>query len=221
MEAAMGQIVLYMSMSLDGFIAGPDDGPADPIGRDGHRLRAWLARGSGSRDPASYRPRGPSARVFDEMMATGAVIVGRRTFDLAGQWSGDHHDGVPIFVPTHHLPDHLPRGAANVVYVTDGIESTVAQAKEAAGDKDVVLHGAETAQYCLRAGLLDEMEIHLVPVLLGAGRRLFDRLGARHIELDLIRTVDAPDVQHLRYRVVRVTDPSAGSDALLDVVEQT
>jgi dihydrofolate reductase len=202
MEAAMGRIVLYMSMSLDGFIAGPDDGPAEPLGRYGHRLHAWLARSPGSRDPASYRPSGASARVFDEMMATGAVIVGRRTFDLAGQWNGDHHGGVPIFVPTNHLPDQLPRGAAKVMYVTDGIESAVAQAKEAAGDKDVLLHGAETARRCLRAGLLDEMEIHLVPVLLGEGRRLFDRLGAGHIELEPIRTLEAPDVQHLRYRVV-------------------
>jgi dihydrofolate reductase len=139
--------------------------------------------------------------VFDEVMATGAVIAGRRTFDLAGGWNGDHHDGVPIFVPTHRPPNDPPRGAATITFVTDGIEATVTQAKAAAGDKNVLLHGAATAQQCLRAGLLDELEIHLVPVLLGQGRRLFDHLSADHIELELTRVVDAPGITHLLYRV--------------------
>ncbi len=91
-----------MSMSLDGFIAGPGDDAQHGLGRDGHRLHDWLADGGG--DPSTYRPEGPSAQVFDEMLATGAVLAGRRTFDFAGGWTGDHHDGVPIFVPTHHPP---------------------------------------------------------------------------------------------------------------------
>ena len=136
-------------------------------------------------------------------MAPGAVLVGRRTFDIAGHWNGDHHDGVPIFVPTHRAPADPPTGAATITYVTDGIESAVAQAKAAAGDRNVMMHGADTAQRCLRAGVLDEMEIHVVPVLLGQGRRLFDHLGADHIELELTRVVDAPGVTHLHYRVVR------------------
>jgi dihydrofolate reductase len=193
------KLILDMSMSLDGFIAGPDDGPGAGLGRGGERLHGWLAAGGDG--PGSYRPEGPSAQVFDEMMATGAVLVGRRTFDLAGQWSGDHHDGVPIFVPTHEAPSDFPRGPATITYVTDGMESAVAQAKAAAGDRDVMMHGADTARRCLRAGLLDEMEIHLVPVLLGAGRRLFDGLGEDHIELDLVRVIEAPGVTHLRFRV--------------------
>jgi dihydrofolate reductase len=197
----MGSIVLDMSMSLDGFIAGPDDGPANGLGTDGHRLHAWLAEGDGI-DPLSYRPDDASAVVFDEMMATGAVLVGRRTFDIAGHWDGDHHNGVPIFVPTHRPPDDPPTGAATITYVTDGIESAAAQAKAAAGDRNVMFHGAETAQDALRAGVLDEMELHVIPVLLGRGRRLFDHLGADHIELELTRSIAAPAVTHLRYRVL-------------------
>jgi dihydrofolate reductase len=197
----MAKIVLYMSMSLDGFITGPGDDAQHGLGHGGERLHDWLAGGNGG--VASYRPDGPSGEVFDELMATGAVIVGRRTFDFARGWSGDHHDGVPIFVPTHHVPSDPPRGAATITFVSDGIEAAVAQAKAAAGAKDVLLHGADTAQRCLRAGLLDEMEIHLVPVLLGEGRRLFDGLGSDHIELELVRVIDAPGITHLRFRVRR------------------
>lgn len=197
----MGNLVLDMSMSLDGFIAGPDDGPDAGLGIDGERLHAWLGAGGG--DPRSYRPDGPSGDVFDELLATGAVLVGRRTFDIAGHWDGDHHDGVPIFVPTTQPPDDPPTGRATITYVTDGIESAVAQAKAAAGDRNVMMHGADTAQRCLRAGVLDEMEIHLVPVLLGQGRRMFDHLTADHVELELTRVIDAPGVTHLHYRVHR------------------
>ena len=162
----MAKIVLDMSMSLDGFIAGPNDSTEHPLGVGGHRLHEWLNDGSG--DPPTFRPTAePSATVFDEMMATGAVIAGRHTYDLAGGWDGDHHDGVPIFIPTHSAPPGSPPG--HVHFVTDGIASCVAQAKAAAGDRNVLLHGASTAQECLRAGLLDEMEIHLMPVLLGEG----------------------------------------------------
>jgi dihydrofolate reductase len=195
----MSKVVLYMSMSVDGFIAGPDDGPGRGLGVGGERLHDWL--GAGGTDPGSYRPGGdgPSASVFDEMMATGAVITGRRTFDLAGGWAGDHHGGVPIFVLTRAAPAEPAPGSAR--YVTDGVESCVAQAKAAAGERDIVLHGAATAQACLRAGLLDELELQLIPVLLGQGRRLFEDLPPDHVELELIRALDGRAVQHLRYRV--------------------
>ena len=194
----MSKVVLYMSMSVDGFITGPDDGMDHGLGVNGERLHDWLW--SGGADPRSHRPVDErNATVFDELMATGAVIVGRRTFDIAGGWGGDHHDGVPIFVLTHAAPDQPAPGHAR--YVTDGVESCVAQAKAAAGGRDIMLHGAATAQACLRAGLLDEMELHLIPVLLGQGRRLFDAMPPDHIELELLRELDAPGVLHLRYRV--------------------
>ncbi|GAB2655656.1 dihydrofolate reductase family protein [Nocardia goodfellowii] len=185
-------IRLYMSMSLDGFIAGPDDRPGQELGRDGGRLFNWLD------DRMSD---GPSGQVFSEASATGAVISGRRTFELAGRWQGDHHDGVPILVLTHHIDDDdVPPGSAR--FVTD-VGDCVARARAAAGGRPVLVHGAGAAQALLRAGLLDEMEIHLVPVLLGEGRRLFDSLGPDHIELELIRRLEARDVTHLRYRVLR------------------
>jgi dihydrofolate reductase len=199
----MASTVLYMSMSLDGFITGPDDGPARGLGVGGERLHAWLADGSGGEGVDAYRPDGPSGKVFDELMATGAVVVGRRTFDIAGGWGGDHHDGVPIFVVTRRRPDADSVRAPNVHYVTDGVESAMARAKANADDKNVLVHGAAVAQLALRAGVLDELEIHQIPVLLGGGRRLFDDLGPDHIELELTRVIDAPGVTHLRYRVRR------------------
>lgn len=196
----MSRSVLYMSMSLDGFITGPDDGPDQGLGTGGERLHAWLAAGDGG-GVSGYRPDGVNGQVFDELMSTGAVVVGRRTFDIAGGWGGDHHAGVPIFVVTRRGPDAGSVQAPNVHYVTDGVQSAMALAKQAAGDRDVLVHGAKLAQLALRAGVLDELEVHQVPVLLGAGRRLFDDLGPEHIELELTRVIDAPGVTHLRYRV--------------------
>jgi len=183
-----------MTMSLDGYVVGPDDNVDAPMGVGGFRLFNWLDHRS---DP------GPNGQVVAELNATRAVISGRRTYEHAGRWQGDHHDGVPIFVPTHHPPDDPPTGAATITYVTDGIASAASQAKAAAGDRNVMFHGAETAQDALRAGVLDEMELHVMPVLLGRGRRLFDHLGADHIELELTRSIDAPGVTHLHYRVLR------------------
>jgi dihydrofolate reductase len=193
----MGRLVLYMSMSLDGFIAGPGDEQDNPFGTGGDRLHKWLGPGSG---PDDLRPTDePSRTVFDEMLSTGAVITGRRTGDFVDYWGGDHHDGVPVFVPTHHAP--AGSHAGDVRFVTDGIESCAAQAKAAAGDRDVMVHGAYTAQACLRARVLDVLEIQLVPVLLGQGRRLFDGLGPDHIELRPVRALESPEALHLRYEV--------------------
>jgi dihydrofolate reductase len=195
-RSTVSKSVLYMSMSLDGFITGPDDGPGAGLGVGGEMLHDWLGDRPGS--PDEFRPPGRSALVFDELMATGSVLVGRRTFDIARHWNGDHH-GVPIFVPTRGTPP--PPQSPLVTYVTDGVESAMRQAKAAAGDANVMVHGADLAQSLLRARLLDELEIHLIPVLLGEGRRLFEHLGADHIDLELTRILDVPGVTHLRYRV--------------------
>lgn len=190
-------VVLYMSMSVDGFIAGPHDDLDHGLGTGGERLHAWLA--AGDRSPGSYRPEnGPNATVFDEMMETGAVITGRRTFEHGGGWDGDHHDGVPVFVLTRSAPAAPAPG--HVRYVSD-LEACVAEARAAAGERDVMVHGAATAQSMLRAGLLDELAIHLVPVLLGQGRRLFDDVPPELYELELLRSLEGPGVLHLRYRV--------------------
>lgn len=195
----MSRIVLFMSMSLDGVIAGPGDEKGNPFGTDGQRLHDWLGGGDGD-GHAGLRPAdGPGRTVFDEAMATGAVITGRRTGDLVDYWGGDHHDGVPIFVPTHRAPAGAYPG--DVRFVTDGIASCVEQAKAAAGDRDVLLHGAYTGQECLRARVLDVLEIQLIPVLFGPGRRLFDGPGTDRVELDLVRTLESPAALHLRYEV--------------------
>jgi dihydrofolate reductase len=191
----MALIRLYMTISLDGYVAGPQDDADAPLGIGGFRLFNWLDRRD---DP------GPSGQVHAEAMATRAVIAGRRTFELAGQWQGDHHDGVPIFILTHNIPADPPPGSAR--YLTD-VNDAASQAREAAGDGDVMVHGAGAAQALLRAGQLDEMELHVVPVLLGQGRRLFDNLPAEHVELSLVRQLTSSEVDahqqvtHLRYRI--------------------
>lgn len=192
----MAQSVLYMSMSLDGYITGPDDGPDRGLGRGGEVLHAWLGEPQ-ERYPI-FDPPGASGEVFAELMATGAVLTGKKTFDYADQWDGDHH-GVPIFVPTRGEAP-AERASDSVHYVTDGVESAMARAKEAAGDTDVMVHGADLAQSLLAAGVLDEMEISLVPILLGGGRPLFKDTPA---ELELTRVLEAPGVTHMHFRVKR------------------
>jgi dihydrofolate reductase len=181
---------LYMSMSLDGFVAGPDDRPGQELGHGGGRLFNWLDDRNGP---------GVNGQVYREALATGAVISGRRTFELAGRWGGDHHDGVPINVLTHHVDDgDEPPGSAR--FYTD-VTSCASDARAAADDRAVMVHGAGAAQALLRAGELDEIELHLVPVLLGAGRRLFDHLDGNRTELELDRQLEGRDATHLRYRV--------------------
>jgi dihydrofolate reductase len=189
--------VLYMSMSLDGFIAGPDDGPDNPGGDGFGRLHDWL-------DPAERQSgdaRGPAGELYDEMTATGAVLAGRRTVEQVDHYNGHHH-GVPIFVPSHRPPGPSVANYPLVTYVSGGIVSAMAQAKAAAGDQDVLVHGAYTAQRALEAGVLDELQIHQVPVLFGRGLRLFDTLPSR-VELEIMRVIDTPEATHIRYRVRR------------------
>jgi dihydrofolate reductase len=196
--------VLYMSMSLDGFVAGPNERPDNPLGDGGHRLHEW-ALPSADADPkeVSGRLAGANGKVIDEFMATGAVVAGRGTFEPAGGWGGDHHDGVPIFILTRRAPDSETRQWPLVTYVND-VRTAMTEARRAAGDKNVLVHGVGTAQLALAAGVLDELEIHLIPVLLGQGRRLFDHLGPEHIELERTRVLEGEaGVTHMHYRVQR------------------
>jgi dihydrofolate reductase len=139
--------------------------------------------------------------LFDEMLATGAVLSGRRTAEQVDQWGGDNH-GVPIIVPSHRPPDPSVENYPLVTYVNDGIESAMARAKAAAGDRNVFVLGAYTAQRALEAGVLDEVQISQIPVLFGGGRRLFDVLPSR-VELEIVRVIDTPEATHIRYRVRR------------------
>ena len=204
----MGKVATGLSMSLDGFIAGPNDGPERPLGEGGERLFAWYSGGD-----TDYRLPGTemvfmvspqSAELLREAHSKmGAFVTGRRTFDITGGWGGSPPLGVPTFVVSHTVPQEWVYEGSPFTFVTDGVESAVAQAKAVAGDKDVAVGAASIAQQCIRAGLLDEIHVDLVPVLLGGGVRLFEHLGTTPIELESTKVIEAPDVTHLTFRVVR------------------
>jgi dihydrofolate reductase len=196
--------VLYMSMSLDGFIAGPNESPENGLGDGGERLHEWVVTGPVGTDvEAALRSGGVNGKVIEEFMSTGAVVAGKGTFEPAGGWAGDHHDGVPIFIYSRREPGIDISRWPLVTYVTD-VETAMTEAKRAAGDKNVLVHGAAVAQLALGAGLLDEMELHVVPVLFGQGRRLFENLDPEQIELDRTRILEGENgVTHMHYRVRR------------------
>jgi dihydrofolate reductase len=209
----LSRLRLKISISLDGFAAGPDQSVNDPLGKGGMRLHEWVFPLAVWRDPhglADGEENESSAVVLESLANVGATVMGRNMFGgHPGAWSKDkpwngwwgddppfHH---PVFVVTHHPREPLVlKGGNTFTFVTDGVEAAVAQAKRAAGGKDVSLGGgANVAQQCLRARLVDEMEISLVPILLGAGERLFDGVSDLH-GLKLVRTVATPQVVHLK-----------------------
>lgn len=204
----MGKVYVELSMSLDGFIAGPNDGPENGLGDDGDQLFKWY--GSGDTDfplPGTdmvFRIPAASAELLRESWSSiGASVTGRRTFDISHGWGGHPPGGGPYFVVTHSVPQEWVKEGSPFTFVTEGIESAIAQAKQAAGDKNVDLMGASIVQQCLKAGLVDEIQIDLIPVLLGGGVRLFDHIGLTLIQLENIAVVSTPDVTHLRFRVVK------------------
>ena len=204
----MGKVTTGLTMSLDGFIAGANDGPQAPLGEGGNRLFAWYSGGDTEyRLPGTemvFRVSPQSAELLREVDRTmGAFVTGRRTFDIANGWGGRPPLGVPTFVVTHTVPQQWVYEGSPFTCVTDGVESAVEQAKAVADDKDVAVGAASIAQQCIRAGLLDEVHINLVPVLLGGGVRLFQHLGIAPIELESTRVIEAPGVTHLTFRVVK------------------
>jgi dihydrofolate reductase len=199
----MSATVLYMSVSLDGFIAGPNESAENPLGDGGDRLHEWFLT-DGELDLDGIRRSGTvNGRIVDEFMSTGAVVAGRGTFEPAGGWGGDHHNGVPIFVVARHEPGLVVSQWPLVTYVDD-VTTAMTRPKEAAGDKDALVHGAGVTRLALSAGMLDELELHVVPVLLGQGRRLFDGLPAEQIEPERTRILEGEGgVTHMHYRVQR------------------
>jgi dihydrofolate reductase len=196
----MTKVIAIMSMSLDGYVADENDGVAEVFD--------WYFSGDVeismpiTSSDMTFRVSAPSADHVRGLMAEiGAMLTGRRTFERAGGWDGQHPWDIPAFVATHHAPDGWPRPGSTVHFVTDGIESAVAQAKSAADPKSVGVHGAETIQQCLDAGLLDELHIDLAAVLLGAGVPLFDHLATTPVVLGNPTVVAGVGVTHLRYPV--------------------
>jgi dihydrofolate reductase len=198
----MGTVGAGFSMSVDGFIAGPND--------DVQRLFAWMFSGdtdvkltAGDHD-FDLKVSSESAERFQDANKTiGAIVSGRRMFDVAGAWGGRHPMDVPVVVVTHHVPQEWVKERSPFTFVTDGVESALEQAHKIAGDKSIGVGGANVAQQCLKAGLLDEIGIDLVPVLLGKGIRFFEYLGIEPVELENTRVMQAPGVTHLMFRVAK------------------
>lgn len=198
----MGATVLYMSMSLDGFIAGPNEGPGNGLGDGGERLHEWVLTGAGSGETGvpDVVSGGVNGQIVEEFMSTGAIVAGRGTFEPAGGWGGDHHDGVPIFILSRREPS-IDIGSWPLVTYLDDVTEAMTRAKEASGDSNVLVHGAAVAQLALAAGVLDELELHVVPVLFGGGRRLF---GDLRVELERTRVLEGEGgVTHMHYEVKR------------------
>jgi len=207
MEILMGKVVVDISMSLDGFITGPNDSIDLPLGEGGERLHDWIFGGSSEKSGTSPRTSatGSNREVMEEAFeTTGATVMGRRWFDIGEKpWGDDPPFHVPVFVLTHHARKTIKKGRTTFTFITDGIESALEKARSAAGDKNVDVGAANVAQQYIRAGLVDEIQIHLVPILLGEGVRLFEHLGSKPIELEKTRLIESPDVTHLRFRVVK------------------
>ena len=206
----MSKVKVELSMSLDGFIAGPNDGPENGLGDGGDRLFKWYSSGDTDfplpgTDMVFKISRASAEFLRESWLNTGASVTGRRTFDIAGGWGGNPPGGADAkyFVVTHTVPQEWVKPGSPFTFVTDGVKSAVEKAKRAAGDKNVDLMGASIVQQCIKASLLDELQIDLAPVLLGGGVSLFDYLGVGPIELERIRVVEGIDVTHLLFRVVK------------------
>ena len=213
----MGKLKLDISMSLDGFVAGPNATLEDPLGEGGELLHEWIFGLKAWREPHGLEggDEGPDNEVVREgLQRNGAVIMGRRMFSGgSGPWEDDPKaDGwwgdeppfhVPVFILTHHARETVPKeGGTTFTFVTDGIESALDQARAAAGDEDILVGGgAQAAQQYLKAGLLDEIMLHVAPVILGGGVRLFEGLGPDDAKLQLVAAVESPKVTHIKYRV--------------------
>ena len=190
----MSKVVLDMSMSLDGFVRASNATPEEPLGVGGERLHEWVF-GEDERNRELLAAAVNSA---------GAAVVGRRTYDDSVRWWGaDGPTGerrLPVFVVTHEAPEQSPEGGV-YTFVTDGIEGAVERAKAAAEGKSVGVSGADVGQQLVRAGLVDEIGVHLVPVLFGSGLRMFENLGDEHIQLETVEVTETPGATHLRFRI--------------------
>jgi dihydrofolate reductase len=206
-EDTMSKVIADMSMSLDGFIAREDDGIDQLIG--------WMFAGGDVAVPTAtpgldFHVDAPSAELLEEAKSgIGALVGGRRYFDLAGGWGGRHPMGVPVYVVTHRAPDGWDAPDSTIHFVTEGVESAIAQAKKAAGGKDVGIASPSIVQQCLDAGLLDAINVNVVPIVLGSGRPFFSGIASAPVALTTPRVVAANGVTHLRYEVVKDATPAA------------
>ena len=203
----MGKVTFNMTMSLDGFVAGPNDGPENGLGDGGDGLFTWYFSGDTevfmSEGVPPLKVSKQSAEILKEAIGSiGAGVWGRRTFDIAHAWGGNP-PGSPAFIVTHNVPQEWVKEGSPFIFVTDGVESAIRQAKKAAGDKDVVICTPSILQQALKAGLVDEIHVDVAPILIGGGVSLFDHLGTGPINLECIQTIQAPGITHLGFRVIK------------------
>lgn len=213
----MSKLRFHIAMSLDGFVAGPNQSVENPLGEGGMQLHEWAFALEAWRRPHGREGGEVNAStevVERSLQNVGATVMGRNMFGGEGAWQENPWDGwwgeeppfhMPVFVVTHHAREPVHKqGGTTFTFVTDGIEAALEQAREAAGGKDVALGGgANIAQQYLAAGLIDEMQLHMVPVLLGSGARLLENLPVAEMGLECTDVVQAPGVTHLNYRVAR------------------
>ena len=203
----MGKVTFNMTMSLDGFVAGPNDSPENGLGDGGEGLFNWYFSGDTevfmSEGVPPLKVSKQSAEILKEAISTyGAGVWGRRTFDIAHAWGGNP-PGSPAFIVTHNVPQEWVKEGSPFIFVTDGVESAIHMAMKAAGDKDVVICTPSILQQALKAGLVDEIHVDVAPILIGGGVSLFNQLGIGPINLECIRAIQAPNVTHLGFRVVK------------------
>jgi len=206
----MGKVALDHSVSLDGYITGPNPGPENPLGEGGDRIFAWMmaepdAPGDDGADDAQMLSEAYEDVIGGGLDETGAVIMGKRMFEMIDGPEGwvapnGYQFTWPVFVLTHEVREPVTKGKTAFTFINDGIESALAQAKAVAGDKIVAVNGANTSQQYIQAGLLDEISIHLVPVFLGGGVRLFDHLGVSPRDLEFAGGKQVAGVTHLQFR---------------------
>jgi dihydrofolate reductase len=198
----MTKVTAGITTSLDGYITGPNDGPEMGLGQDGERLHYWVFGGPWSYDKEpTGEATGADKKFLDEGIARcGAVVGGRNTYEAAGTWGGKNPFGVPLFIVTHRIEDE-PAGAGFTF--VNGVDQAITQARDAAGDKDVmVMGGADVIRQALRAGHVEELSISIAPVVLGGGKRLFDDFHDT-VSLEHLSLLQSPFATHITYRVVR------------------
>lgn len=202
----MSNVITSITMSLDGFIAGVNDTPVQPLGKINENLHNWILEGDHpSKHNDFFKLSKNNREIFDELFdSTGAILTGRRTYDIVHGWQGSYPvRGIPVFVLTHKPPSKVPNGETVFTFVTGEIERAVEQAKAAAADKNVqVIGGAQTIQQCINCGLCDEVRVHLVPQFIGGGKRLFEKIDTKRIRFEQKQVTPTDEVTHLHYKLV-------------------
>jgi len=205
----MVKVTTGFSMSLDGFVAGPNDGPENSLGDGGDRIFKWYFSGDATHEVPSgtgtFRMSKDGADMVQEAsQSAGVLVTARRTFDIARAWGGKHPMNVPIVVVTHKVPQEwINKPGSPFTFVTDGVVSAIEKARQIAGDKSVVVGAPSVVKQCLQAGLMDEIHIDLIPTLLFGGISLFDHLGIQPVDLQIVEVNATAEVIHITFRVIK------------------